>query len=168
RAAGRRRSLWWEAALLSERALVLTPRNDFALGYATRYTRDLNLDWTGITTSAFAYQANPLNTLVLSERAATLASAALGDALDAVEEPVAAEQEPNDWLRAVHAYVLTLRAEYGRAVEQLATLTCVPDVDPWIIVTRGRARLLEGDRDGANEDFACVLASTEPGQPMAI
>src|SRR5262249_39288548 len=62
----------------------------------------------------------------------------------------------------------TLRAEYGRAVEQLATLTCVPDVDPWIIVTRGRARLLEGDRDGANEDFACVLASTEPGQPMAI
>jgi tetratricopeptide (TPR) repeat protein len=149
-------TLWWEASVYLERALLHRLDDPYCWTYLARFHRRLHHDATALQATAQGLEHAPRHGPLLGERAATLAdTGAWREALNIIDE-----YGPGDadlWLLSVKANCLAGLEDYENAIATInRTLNPTNAADPFFLGQRAAYARLAGAGMQARQDYAEV------------
>jgi len=147
--------LGWEAIGYLECALLLSPRDVYALSYLGRFYRYVAAEQNALEVTRLAISIEPESTVALEERAAILANLGM---LAESEELIERRRriEPNAWADAVQAYILLNTERHAPALELLKTALADDPENVWYHEMKAFAHSRLGEDAQANAELQWI------------
>ena len=146
---GQRVSLWWQAVVYLQRALVLNDTDASRWALLGRFHRLLENEASALHATREGIGRRDNDATALEERAAILANTgAFDEAGELIERRLA--QDPNNaWVRGIKAYVALHNKQYAEALGLIDEVIAIDSQSLWNFDIQALCQLLLGDRAAA-------------------
>ncbi len=154
-------TLWWEAVVYLERAILLNKSDVYCWIYLGRFYRLLSTESNALHVTHRAIEYDPTDLSALDERAAILAN--VGKFVEA-EEVIEKRQalEPNDWMDAVKAYILLRKGQLVEALELINRSIEKSPTEIWYRDLRALGYRMNNEPARAQEDYRWIWSYYDP------
>ncbi len=154
-------SLWWEAVVYIERAIILQETNPQYWSYLSRFYRFLETEASALRATGRAIDYDPDNLDALDEHVANLAN--VGE-FDTAEKAIEKRQmlEESVWLKAVEAYILVRKGAYKEACEILQSILKTAPDEIWYHDVQACCYLMLDEPLRARKEYEWIWNKYEP------
>ncbi len=154
-------TLWWEAIVYLERALLLDESEAYRWAALGRYYRYLQIEVNALTVTDRAFELNSSNRAVLEERAAILANVGrFAEAERVIDQRRKLDQ--NFWADAVKAFILLYLRRYQETLELINRVIETAPEEIWYRDIRALCYRMLGRLPDAVSDYRVIWSQYNP------